>query len=113
MPLRLLSIASLLLFALSLPAMAEPPLSRGDVWGTRASDNDYASHRSAQHSRMDREGVSSENDRNSDRLWRDNDSESASVRRHSKNKKKARKSSGASSNSSRPFSGNSARALNE
>ena len=102
-----LLICTAILTLCALPAMAEPS-SRGDAWGVRASDHDYASHRQRLHNRMDNDRASSRNDRNSDSAWRAGDSEEASKRRHAaSNKKRAKK--GSSANNAAP----SARRLND
>lgn len=86
--------AFLLLSALSVPAVADAPLSRGDHWGTRASDSDNASRTRGLAGRRDNENISRRNDRSSDSLWRKGDSEGASIRRHSANRKKFTNESG-------------------
>ena len=98
---------SLLLSVVAAPAMAGSS-DRGDAWGVRASDHDYASHRQRLHNRMDNDRASSRNDRNSDSAWRAGDSEEASKRRHAaSNKKRAKK--GSAANNAAP----SARRLND
>lgn len=92
---RRLLLCAILLSVFATPAVAEQS-SRGDSWGVRASDNDYASHRQRLHKRMDNDRASSQNDRNSDSAWRPDDNENASVRRHSANNKKRAKKNAAS-----------------